>query len=554
MKDKKIIIFGIDGGTFDIIRPLVQKGELPNIASLLNSGASAELSSTTPPITAPAWVSFMTGKNPGKHGIFHFIGHIHENYCGRALCASDIRANTLWELLSRHGKRMILINVPITFPPNEINGILIPGIGTPLDSRSFTYPPGIYEELLNKIGDYKIDCSEEAIFHDPNPSKERIDELIENLNYMTLKRTEAVLYLTKEYQWDLCMVVYVLTDRLQHLFWRFMDESHPAHDHHLAMHFREAIWDGYRKVDEAMGTILKETGDASVIVMSDHGFGPLYKSFFVNNWLLEKGYLKLRHTMPWRIHGTTSSFQNILSKLRLGFIARFLPDRVKRLTLPRLKVSPKNWKELVDWNKTKAYSADTLGISINLKGREPQGIVGQGEEADALLQKLEEELYALRDPETAELVVDEVLKKEKIYSGQFVEEATDLFFAMKDLSYLPYPGRLDSKALFGRPVNNWSGTHRFNGILMLKDPDIKKGVSLGHSSIMDLAPTILYLFGLPVPKDMDGRVLEEAFCEQALNEQPILFSEAEDVSKCAEEIGVREEEQVREHLANLGYL
>lgn len=555
-KNNKIFIFGIDGGTFDIIKPLVHRGDLPNIASLLKVGANSELASTVPPITAPAWVSFMTGKNPGKHGIFHFIGHTHDSYSGKILSASDIKAKSLWSILSEHGKKLILINIPITFPPKEINGILIPGIGTPPDAQSFTYPQGIYDELLYKIGDYKVDYWDERVFNDSNPSKELIDELIENLNYMTLKRTEAALYLTKEYQWDLCMVVYVLTDRLQHLLWGLMDERHPGHDLRLARHFKESIWDGYKKVDEAMGTILREIGDdVSVIVMSDHGFGPLYKSFFVNNWLLQKGFLKLRRTVPWRLQVTRPSVQRILSKLRLGFLTGFFPEKVNRFSVPKLKMVPKRWADLIDWTKTKVYAADTLGVSINMKGREPHGIIGQGEEFEALLQKVEEELYSLRDPETGELVVDEVARKEKVYSGQYTGEAADLLFAMKDLSYLPYPGRIDSKMLFGKPANNWSGTHRFNGILILKDPRIKRDFTLSRSSILDIAPTILYLFGLPVPKDMDGCVLGEAFFNQVLDEEPVVFSEVKNLAEGVEEDrSAKEEEQVRKHLANLGYL
>jgi predicted AlkP superfamily phosphohydrolase/phosphomutase len=139
MKDNKVIIIGIDGGTFDIIRPMVQRGELPVLASLMEKGVWGELRSTIPPITAPAWVSFMTGKNPGKHSIFEFIGDIHKNYTGRVLSAIDIKAKTIWSLLSDIGKRLILVNLPVTYPPKNVNGIMITGIGTPSEERSLLF-------------------------------------------------------------------------------------------------------------------------------------------------------------------------------------------------------------------------------------------------------------------------------------------------------------------------------------------------------------------------------------------------------------------------------
>ena len=556
-KNNRILIIGIDGGTFEIIRPMVERGELPNIEGLMKSGVSADLQSTIPPITAPAWLSFMTGKNPGKHGIFHFIGDTHKTYRGKVKSATDLKAKTIWTILSEHNKYMTLVNVPLTYPPTPINGIMISGIGTPLGSQNFTYPKDIYKELLREVGDYKVDYTDDRILLSGDNISAHLQDLIQNLNYMSAKRTGSVLYLLKRYDWDLFMVVYVIADRLQHIYWKFMDTSHPDHDPELAKLFGKAIFEGYRTVDEAIGRILSEAGnDVTVIIMSDHGFGPLYKCFFVNNWLMKIGLLTLKRTLPIHFSMTHTPVKRILTKLGMGITGKFLPQEILRLRIPRLSMTPKKWDELVDWSRTKAYAADDLGISINLKNREPKGIVNPGEDFEKLLKFVEDELYKLKDSEKGEQVVDRVVRREKLYTGPYVDEAPDLLFAMKGLSYLPDPYRIHSQDIFGPHPNRWSGTHRFNGILMMKGPEIKPSVSLSNPKIIDIAPTILYILDQKVPRGMDGRVLEEAFHPNVLNTYPIIYDESEgqEGQKPLDLLSKGDEEEICRHLKGLGYL
>jgi predicted AlkP superfamily phosphohydrolase/phosphomutase len=290
--------------------------------------------------------------------------------------------------------------------------------------------------------------------------------------------------------------------------------------------------------------------------MSDHGFGPLHKNFFINKWLMQKGLLKLKRTLPVKFQITNSFVYKILTKLKLGFLNHVFPEKIRQLNIPRLKMIRKSWDELINWSKTKVYAADLLGFNINLKGREPRGVVNPGEECETLLSELEKELCEIRDPQTGEKVIGEVLRKEKVYSGQYVEEATDLLLVMKGITYLSYPGNLNSRRLFGRPVNNWSGTHRFNGIFIMKGPRIKPSASIKKLRIIDIAPTVLYLLNQPVPKDMDGRVLEETFYPNILNTCPVTYIdvEGEKEKKHEDSLAEGEEEQVYKHLKDLGYL
>jgi predicted AlkP superfamily phosphohydrolase/phosphomutase len=552
-RNGKILIIGIDGGTFDIIRPLVQQGKLPNLAALMTAGASAELSSTIPPITAPAWVSFMTGKNPGKHSVFHFIGNVHKTYSGHAVSATDIKAKTLWSILSEHGKRLVLVNVPVTYPPMKINGGMISGMGTPSEDHLFTYPPDIQYELLQRVKGYTIDSG--GISNIREASVHSLDQLIQDLCTMTDKRTEAVLYLMEKYEWDFFMVVYILADRLQHFFWRFTDPTHPDHDPKLLQRYGHVIFEGYQKVDDAIGRILKRiSGDLTVIVLSDHGFGPLHKYFLVDKWLMQQGLLKLKRTLPWRLQLTHPSIQQILSKLEMNFMAQILPEKMRQLTIPRMKRVPKSLEALIDWGKTKVYF-DQLGLNINLQGREPQGIVKPGDEFEMLLRELTAELYQLKDPETGEVVVDAVVRKEQVYAGPYIEEAPDLLFSMKGLSYVPSLGGMSSRGIFGPPP--WSGNHRFEGILIMQGAEIGRETQLKKARIIDIAPTLLYLFDIPVPRDMDGRVLEESIHPDVLAARPVTYTEftgQDGAQEAGYLLSVEDEERVRKRLIDLGYL
>jgi len=554
--ERKILLFGIDGGTFDVIRPLVNKGELPNLSALMGRGVSAELTSTIPPITAPAWSSFMTGKTPAKHGIFHFVGRVHETYAGEALSAADIKAKALWSILSEHGKRSIVVDVPFTYPPTELNGVMISGMGTPSVDHPFTYPASVREDLLRRIPGYRIEDGGLSVADVRANSTRYFDALIADVNQMTDMRTEAVLWLMKEHDWDLFMVVYVLTDRLQHVFWKFMDPTHPDHDPGLAQRYGQVILDAYRKVDRALGRILQEAGeDVTVLVFSDHGFGPMRRFFLLNNWLKKKGLLRLRRTLPWHIRLSRPPLEKILTKLGLGAIARAVPKAVRRLPVPRPWAASKTWYELVDWGRTKAYAAEGLGLNLNLRGRETEGIVDQGEEHEALLQAVTRELYLLTDPDTREPVVDTVAPRDRIYAGPYTSEAPDLLIAMKGLSYIVSCGGVRSRNIYGPAP--WSGNHRFEGILIMSGPEVATGVPLKQPRIIDVAPTVLYLLGLPVPRDMDGRVLEEAVSRGILAGRPVSYAEAPEDSPpmpARPTLSAEDDARVREQLQHLGYL
>jgi predicted AlkP superfamily phosphohydrolase/phosphomutase len=549
---RKVIVVGIDGGTFDIIMPMVQNGKLPHIASLMNEGVRAELKSTIPPVTAQAWVSFMTGKNPGKHGVFGFQEHPSSGYNRPFINASSIRSKTLWNILTENGRKLGLLNVPITYPAEKVNGFIIPGmLGVPAAARkenlSFTYPPELYREILENVGPYQI-----GYFPGKVALSKVRDKYIENWSKITELRKKVTLYLMQRFEWDFFMVVFKSTDIIQHHFWRYYDQGHPDYDLPLAEKYGGVIPDFYQKVDRAIGEILEPLpSSTTVILMSDHGFGPLHKRVFLNRWLIEKRLLKLKaSTLPLLKYKFHPLVYKLLHRIGYGGVGGVFPNDSD--------VDPRDFLNIphfIDWPKTKAYSGSPTeqGLYINLKGREPSGIVRPGDEYENLRDFLIDQLYEIRD-ESGQRLVETVYKKEDIYTGPYLGQAPDIFVIFRKSEYAIYNGIYQKNLL--EEVKKVSGTHRMNGIFLMKGEGLKRNGLLRGCHIMDIAPTVLYLLGLPIPDDMDGKVLTDAFGPQYLNVNKIVFSTPVSPVKyeTRDVYSSEEAEKIREELKSLGYI
>ena len=534
--ERRVLVIGLDGATLDLIVPWAARGELPTFSSLMGEGAHGHLKSTMPALTPPAWTSSLTGKNPGKHNIFDFFVHERGSYKKRIVSARDRRSKAVWNILSEYGKKVGVFNVPITYPPEEVNGFMVTGMLTPSLANNFTYPFELKDELLKRVG-YRIEKNLGDL-----PKENEVD-FLKNITETTENKNRALLYLLKKFEWDFFVGVFDALDSLQHFFWKYMDERHPQYQELSTLSFRDAILNHYKQLDRLIAEILgaiEEEG--SVIIYSDHGFGPLYKDVFLNNWLEEKGFLKLR----WNMQG-----------LRLRLLKNtLLPTKIKN---PLVKDHFKYSKLIsaINWKATKSYFFSLSGqaIRLNVKTREPGGMIAEGEEYEHVRDLLIQELQELRDPETGEALVEKVFKREEIYSGDFVENAPDLLLSMKD-GYTLQEG-------FGKdlimPATQRhvirSGTHRANGILFMKGKGIRKGVSIESAEVVDIAPTLLYMMGLPVPHEMDGKVLKETFETKYLDENPIQYCrETAYREKANAGFSQAETEEVEKRLRGLGYM
>lgn len=561
MSPEKILIIGLDGATLDLIKPWAEEGKLPNMARLLEEGAHGPLRSVSNMNSAPAWTSFATGKNPGKHGIFYFDERIPGTYERRYLNGSYRVGKSFWRILSEAGKRVIVINVPMTYPAEEVNGILLAGLDSPgIESPGFAYPSSILDELRSHVGDYII---EPGI---PGFIKAGKNDLAIKRLYQTIdKRAAYARYLMNKYPWDLFAVVFTAIDAAQHFFWKDMDPSHPEHDEEGARLFGDTIFKVYQRMDEVIGTLIGEAGDVTTIIMSDHGGGFNQRGAeYLNSWLERMGYLS--YSKPsgniWkRIRGTLIKQLTFLyrqldrhlsreMKLKLATLLPWLRTRVE--TAIRLKD--------IDWSRTLAFADGARDeIWINLAGRDPKGTV-RPEEYESVLSAIIEALSMCRDLANGRRVVEGVYRREEIYWGPYVNKAPDICVRWRTdfvISGLATDGVRVSRGVLPHLTAPNNGGHRLNGTLIVRGQKIKKGTMIEGAQIIDLAPTILYLWGEPIPKDIDGRVLEGVLEPGVLTSNPITVKDIEPEERTDYGGGGYTEEEQRKiegRLKGMGYL
>ncbi|HKY03424.1 MAG TPA: alkaline phosphatase family protein, partial [Blastocatellia bacterium] len=525
------------------------------IARLIGNGARASLRTTFPPITAVAWSSFMTGKNPGKHGIFEFTRKGRDSQRELAVNASFREGQAIWDLLGAAGKRVIVHNFPCTYPPAPVNGVLIADFMTPRGRRDFTYPQSILEEIESEFGPYRLHLSQT---YTGGGAEAVIDELFDELEY----KARVAPYLMERYDWDGFFQYFWGTDRIQHELWHLIDETHPRHDHQESERFRGRVFDYFKRTDEVIGSLVDLAGDESLVcIASDHGFGPAHKYCSFNIWLLEEGFLKLKGDALTRLKKfcfdlglTPEAAFKMVKRLPLGGLrpARGVSNQAgASKLLGTLFLSFGD----VDWERTVAFSKGNYGqIYVNLKGREPFGSV-EPERYDSVCDAITDRLRAIVVPETGRPLIGEVFRREQIYNGPRVSDAPDIAFLPADMSYLPLGNADFTSNRFIVDAFGISGCHRMDGILTLTGGPVKKGFDAGVAQIYDVAPTLLYLMGHVVPDDMDGRLLTEVIAEHHLSASAVRYTAgASGTGKSEVEYSDEENAEIIESLKNLGYM
>ncbi|MFY9555197.1 MAG: alkaline phosphatase family protein [Blastocatellia bacterium] len=550
----KLLVIGLDGASFDVLDPLIEKGALPSIARLIKHGLRADLETTFPPITAVAWSSFMTGKNPGKHGIFEFVRRDRRSNRELAVNASFRQGRAIWDFLSDSGKKVIVHNFPCTYPPHEVNGLMIADFMTPRGRRDFTYPASLLGEIEHEFGSYRLHLTQT---YAAGNVEAVLDELFDELEY----KAKVAEYLTTRCEWDAFFQYFWGTDRIQHELWHIIDDSHPRHNKQEAKMHRSRVYEYFHRVDEIVGRLVELAGDDSlVLIASDHGFGPVHKYCSLNIWLLHEGFLRLKPDAITRAKkvmfslGLTPEFAFRMTKKIPGALrpARGVssqPGASKLLNTFFLSFND------VDWDRSVAFSKGNYGqIYVNLAGREPNGSVPV-QEYEKIRDAVIGRLRSLTDPATGEPWVGQVFRREEIYEGPLVENAPDIAFLPADMRHLPLGNADFTSNKFMVDAFGISGCHRMNGVLVAQGAAIKPGNSLEKARIYDVAPTLLYLLGNEVPDDVDGRVLLEAIREEHLRDNPIRVSVGTGSKESRElEFSPEENADVMERLKHLGYI
>lgn len=370
-KKNRVAVFSIDGIPYSFIEKMVGKGRLPNLGLLFKSGKCRQMNSVYPTISSVAWSSFMTGVNPASHNIFGFIDREPDPFEMYIPTSRTMKVKTLWEYLSDAGKRVVVINVPVTYPPRQVNGVLISGfLATKIDKA--VYPPEYAEKL--KTWDYRIDVDSWL----GRTDKEKfMDDL-----YLTLKRRCITGFrLLKSEDWDYYHLHIMESDRISHFLWEQWEQGDPV--------WAKRFEDFFEEIDQRLGEFRALLPDGvKMVVMSDHGFCSIKKEVYVNKWLTENGYLKFTKEKPESLNEISS--------------------------------------------ETKAYSLIPGRIYINLKGREWAGTIFQGEEYQAICNEIQSEIREMTDPETGEKIIDKVFLRKDIYKGAFMHRAADIFVIPKD--------------------------------------------------------------------------------------------------------------------------
>lgn len=530
----RTIVVGWDGATFDIIKPLVDRGLMPNVARLMREGAWGRLESTIPPLTPVAWTSIFTGVNPGKHGIYDAM--FYRPDLKRIVFANaTMRAvKSVWSILSDKGKKTGVMNVPMTYPPDEFDGFSISGMFTPDGADDFITPPGLKAEIEKLFGKYNIECRQES---DPGAYLKRIFDMVDY-------REKVCLYLMERKAWDFFFVVFVATDRVQHFFWKYLDPGHPEHSK-----YGGAIAQAYIRLDAALGRIMEKAGPgANVMMVSDHGSGPLDSAFFLNNWLIKKGYLTLKQDMASALRTKTST--RVMHGLAKS-VKKVLPSAKWSRLRPGADASINAFYSLIDFERTTAFSEGVTGAIYINQDLPP-------EEYQSVSKRLIEELCAIRD-DSGKRVIEHVYRREDIYTGEHAHKAPDLtlicspgYQVIAPNEFLFFKKDIEDALFFS---HRWSGRHERYGIFLLKGPAVRKGVVLDDPRLIDVTPTILHLMDMAVPAYMDGTVLEEALEPGYLADKPVRYTDdAAAGGTGAKKLSEEQEREIAEKLKNLGYM
>ncbi len=448
----RLAVIGLDCATPQLVFDRFRQ-DLPNLGRLMDAGAWGLLESTHPPITVPAWASMMSGYDPGQLGIYGFRNRKNHSYDKYILPnALTLKVDRVWDILSRAGKRVILLGVPQTYPIRPVNGYVVSDFLTPSTGHAYTYPTELKAEVERVSGGYVLDVED---FRTNNKAA-----LLERIYEKTRKHFAVGKHLLRSKPWDFFMLVEMGVDRIHHGFWSYMDPTHPHHER--GNPFEGAIRDYYRYVDREVGEVLDLLPDDTVVlVVSDHGAKKLDGGICFNEWLIKEGYL------------TVKSYPRQITPI----------DQVE-----------------IDWSRTTAWGDGGYygRVFLNVRGREPQGTIDP-RDYDKVRAELIEKIQALEDPQGRSLS-SKVYRPEALYR-EVNGVAPDLIVYFGDLNWRSV-GSLGFRSVytFDNDTGPDGANHDWHGIFVLNEVGCQKGsFPRGRHDplkLYDVGPTVLAFFGL----------------------------------------------------------
>ena len=435
-KSKRAVLIGLDGTPCTLLRQFIQDGTMPNTARLCGGGSLLQMDTSIPDISSVAWTSFMTGANPGRHGIYGFLDLQPNSYKIYFPSSRHIKSETLWAVAGSAGKRSIVINVPSTYPAQPLNGILVAGF-VAVDINKATYPATLVPRL--QAMDYRIDV-------DARKVQQSHDALMEDVLTTLDRRVRLLLELYDNEAWDLFVGVVTETDRLQHFF---MDAiADPSHKYHSA--FR----DFYSRIDSFIGQIAERVRHESLLIMSDHGFTPIKQQVYLNRWLVDNGYLKL-------------------------------------------KENPRSIEDIGDGSA--AFAMDPGRVYVNVKGKYPNGTVAPAD-VSRVAGEIKQGLSEISDSGTR--IVRRIYDRDELFRGPMLDAAPDL--CVQSVYGYDLKGAVNKSQLMDREI--FTGMHtQDDSTFFINSPASALRSDKPH--IIDVAPTLLDALGIGAPETMDGRTM-----------------------------------------------
>jgi len=456
---RRLLIMGLDSAPPELLFDRF-RDELPNIGGLMDHGVYAKMRSCDPPITIPAWSVMVTSKNPGSLGLYGFRHRKGHSYTDGWIANSlSVKAEKIWDILAQAGMKVCVVGVPPSYPPTPVNGELISCFITPDANREYTYPPELKQEIEALVGPYPFDVK----FRTDNR-----DQLLKDLHEMTETHFRVIEHLLATRPWDFFMFVDIGLDRVHHAFWKYFDKDHPRYV--PGSQYENVMLDYYKRLDEHVGRLLKRIDDDTiVVVVSDHGVKGMRGAFCVNEWLIREGYLILKER----------------------------PEAVVELE-----------KAAVDWSKSKAWAwgGYYARVFLNVKGREPEGVIDRNEFEEER-DRLAERIKTISDPRGRRMAT-QVYKPETLYPLS-VGDRPDLMVYFDDLFWRS-AGTLGHSDIYlsENDTGPDDAIHSRHGTFILHDKQLKKRGQIPDIDILDIAPTLLKRMKVSVPSTMEGRSVQ----------------------------------------------
>jgi predicted AlkP superfamily phosphohydrolase/phosphomutase len=454
----KVFVIGLDCAEPTLVFDRWRK-ELPNLRALMDAGTYGELTSTIPAITVPAWASMLSSQDPGQLGFYGFRNRADHTYENMSIASSRmIKVDRVWDILSRAGKKVVVAGVPQTYPVRPVNGCMISCFLTPSTHGQYTYPTSLKQEIEELVGG-------EYLFDVPQFRTENKDYLLQQIYGMADQQHQVVRYLMAEKPWDFAMHVDMGVDRMHHGFWKFCDPHHPLYQ--PGNPYEQAIHDYYLHIDRQIGERLQLLdGDTAILVVSDHGAQAMMGGICFNEWLKREGYLALEYQ----------------------------PEGIVPLE-----------KCEVDWDRTLAWGSGGYyaRLFLNVKGREPNGTIDPAG-YERVRDELAERIGAITDPQGNSLG-SVAYRPEEIYR-QVNNIAPDLIVYFGDLGWRSVGSLgLDTVHTLRNDTGPDDANHAQQGLYIYYHPHAAGRGWGERRHLMDVAPTILEIMGVPVPSDMEGR-------------------------------------------------